>query len=275
MSHQNIEVTPLTGAMGAELRGVDLSQNMDDDTFGSIHKALLDHGVVFFRDQVITPAQQLAFARRWGEIHYHPHMPCIPDHQGIIEIVKKEDDTVVFGEDWHTDQMFTPTPARVTMLYAKQVPPVGGDTLFANLHLAYDTLSDGMKALIADLRTISIYDKQKTRPAAMKVSAPDQEAEAAEHPLVREHPETGRKALYLCHSGITRHITGMTDEESRPILSYLLQHATKPDFTCRFRWAVGSMAIWDNRRALHYPVNDYNGYRRVMHRITVKGERTH
>lgn len=275
MSHQNIEVTPLTGAMGAELRGVDLSQNMDDDTFGSIHKALLDHGVVFFRDQVITPAQQLAFARRWGEIHYHPHMPCIPDHQGIIEIVKKEDDTVVFGEDWHTDQMFTPTPARVTMLYAKQVPPVGGDTLFANLHLAYDTLSDGMKALIADLRTISIYDKQKTRPAAMKVSAPDQEAEAAEHPLVREHPETGRKALYLCHAGITRHITGMTDEESRPILSYLLQHATKPDFTCRFRWAVGSMAIWDNRRALHYPVNDYNGYRRVMHRITVKGERTH
>ena len=275
MSHQNIEVTPLTGAMGAELRGVDLSQNMDDDTFGSIHKALLDHGVVFFRDQVITPAQQLAFARRWGEIHYHPHMPCIPDHQGIIEIVKKEDDTVVFGEDWHTDQMFTPTPARVTMLYAKQVPPVGGYTLFANLHLAYDTLSDGMKALIADLRTISIYDKQKTRPAAMKVSAPDQEAEAAEHPLVREHPETGRKALYLCHAGITRHITGMTDEESRPILSYLLQHATKPDFTCRFRWAVGSMAIWDNRRALHYPVNDYNGYRRVMHRITVKGERTH
>ena len=274
MNRDQLDVRPLTGAMGAEIHGVDLSQELDDRTFGAVHRALLDHGVIFFREQDITPAQQMAFAKRWGEVHLHPHMPCLPDHPGIIEIVKKEDDTTVFGENWHTDQMFTPTPARVTLLYAKQVPPVGGDTLFANLYLAYDTLSDGMKAMIADLRTISVYDKQKKRPAAMAPTAPDEAAEPAEHPLVRPHPETGRKALYLCHAGITRQIAGMTEDESRPLLSYLINHATKPEFTCRFRWEVGSMAIWDNRRALHYPVNDYYGYRRVMHRITIEGERT-
>lgn len=269
-----LDIRPLTGGMGAEIHGIDLSREMDDQRFRAINQVLLDHGVIFFRDQHITPSQQMAFARRWGEIHLHPHMRCLPDQPGIIEIVKKEDDTTVFGELWHTDQMFTPTPARVTMLYAKQVPPVGGDTLFANLHLAYDTLSDGMKAMIANLRTINVYDKKKKRPAAMTPTAPEVDAEPFEHPLVRHHPETGRKALYLCHIGITRQIVGMTEEESRPLLLYLMNQATKPEFTCRFRWEAGSMAVWDNRRALHYPVNDYFGYRRVMHRITVKGEHT-
>jgi taurine dioxygenase len=268
------DVRPLTGAMGAELLGVDLSRELDDRAFGAIHQALLDHGAIFFREQHITPAHQMAFAKRWGEVHLHPHMPCLPDHPGIIQIVKKEDDTTVFGAHWHTDQMFTPTPARVTILLAKEVPPVGGDTLFANLYQAYDTLSDGMKALIADLRTISVYDKKKKRPAAMAPTAPDEEAEPAEHPLVRVHPDTGRKALYLCHAGITRQIVGMTEEESQPLLSYLIGHATRPELTCRFRWEAGSMAVWDNRRALHYPVNDYYGYRRVMHRITIQGDRT-
>ena len=274
LSNQCLDVIPITGAMGAEIQGVDLSRELDERTFGAVHQALLDHGVIFFRKQNITPAQQMAFAKRWGEVHLHPHMSCLPDHPGIIEIVKKEDDTTVFGANWHTDQMFTPTPARVTILFARQVPPVGGDTLFANLHLAYDTLSDGMKAMIADLRTISVYDKKKKRPAAMTPTAPDDDPEPAEHPLVRQHPETGRKALYLCHAGITPQITGMTEEESRPVLSYLMTHATRPEFTCRFRWEVGSMAVWDNRRALHYPMNDYYGYRRVMHRITIEGERT-
>jgi len=273
-SIQHLEVKPLTGAMGAEIRGVDLSQELDERTFAAVHQALLDHGAIFFHGQEITPAQQMAFAKRWGVVHLHPHMPCLPDHPGIIEVVKKEDDTTVFGENWHTDQMFTPTPARVTILYAKQVPPVGGDTLFANLYLAYDTLSDGMKAMIADLRTVSVYDKKKKRPAAMTPTAPDDAADPAEHPLVRQHPETGRKTLYLCHAGITRQVAGMTEAESRPILSYLMSHATQPEFTCRFRWEVGSMAVWDNRRVLHYPVNDYYGYRRVMHRITIEGVRT-
>jgi taurine dioxygenase len=274
MNQRHIEVHPLTGGMGAEIHGVDLSHDMDSQTFGTVHQAVLDHGVIFFREQNITPAQQMTYARRWGEVHLHPHMPCLKDHPGIIEIVKKEDDTIVFGANWHTDQMFTATPARYTILYAKQIPPVGGDTLFANLHQAYDALSDGMKAMIANLRTLSIYDKKKKRPAAMTPTDIDVAPEPYEHPLVREHPETGRKALYLCHIGITRQIVGMSEEESRPLLTYLLQHATRPEFTCRLRWDVGSLAMWDNRRALHYPVNDYYGFRRVMHRITIMGERT-
>ena len=273
MKRHGIEVIPLTGAMGAEIHGIDLAQELDEAAFGAVHQALLEYGAIFFRDQDITPAQQTAFAKRWGEIHLHPHMPCIPGYPGVIEIVKKEDDTTVFGENWHTDQMFTRTPARITMLYAKQVPPVGGDTLFANLYAAYDTLSEGMKAFVAKLRTVSSYDTDKTRPAAMTPTGLD-DVVWAEHPLVRVHPETGRKALYLCHGGITRRLAGMTEEESRPILGYLLAHATKPEFTCRFRWQVGSMAVWDNRRALHYPVNDYYGYRRVMNRITIQGDPT-
>jgi len=272
--HNALEIMPLTGGMGAEIRGIDLAHDMDDRTFRAVNQVLLDHGVIFFRDQKITPGQQMAFAKHWGKVHLHPHMPCLQDHPGIIEVVKKETDTTVFGENWHTDQMFTPTPARVTLLYAKQVPPFGGDTIYANLHMAYDTLSDGMKAMIAELRTLSLYNKKKKRPAAMTPTAPEVDPEPAEHPLVREHPETGKKALYLCHIGLTRQIVGMTEAESRPLLIYLMNHATRPEFTCRFRWQVGSLAVWDNRRALHYPVNDYNGYRRVMHRITIEGERT-
>ncbi len=273
LTHSGLALRPLTGGLGAEIHGVDLRHGIDDGTFERIHAALLDHGVIFFRDQAITPAQQLAFAGRWGEIHLHPHMPCVPGYPGLIEIVKAESDTTVFGENWHTDQMFTATPARITMLYAKQVPPVGGDTLFANLHAAYDALSDGMKAFVAGLRTVSAYDSQKIRPAAMTPTALDAVV-LAEHPLVRTHPETGRKGLYLCHRGITRRFAGMTEAESRPLLDYLLAHATRPEFTCRFRWEVGSMAVWDNRRTLHYPVNDYFGYRRVMHRVTVQGDAT-
>jgi len=275
MQTVQIEVERIAGAMGAEIHGIDLARDLNEATFAEIHQVLLDHGAIFFRDQDITPSQQMEFARRWGKVHLHPHMPCLPNHPGIIEIVKKETDTVVFGANWHTDQMFTPTPARVTMLYAKEVPPAGGDTLFSNLYLAYDSLSDGMKAMIADLNTVSIYDKKKTRPAAMVPSALDEAPEPAEHPLVRQHPETGRKALYISNSSITRSIAGMTEEESRPLLSYLMMHATRPEFTCRFRWEVGSMAVWDNRRVLHNPINDYYGHRRVMHRITIEGERTH
>ena len=164
---QQIGIHPLTGGLGAEISGVDLSHEMDERVYATVHRAALDHGVIYFRDQVITPAQQMAYAKRWGHVHLHPHMPCLQNHPGIIEIVKKETDTTVFGANWHTDQMFTPTPARYTILYAKQVPPVGGDTLFANLTLAYDTLSDGMKGMIANLRTFNIYDKKKKRPAAM------------------------------------------------------------------------------------------------------------
>ncbi len=275
MRNRYFDVQPISGALGAEVHGVDLAEDLDDDTFGAVHQTLLDHGVIFFRDQDITPAQQLALAKRWGSLHLHPHIPSLPDHPGIMEIVKDVDDVHTLGGKWHTDQMFTATPTRATMLYAKEVPPAGGDTLFANLYLAYDALSDGMKEMIGGLRTVNVYNKKKGRAAAMQVTNPDEEAPPAVHPLVRPHNETGRNALYLCYNDITRRFDGMTDEESRPLLDYLVDHATRPEFTCRFRWAPGSLALWDNRCVLHLAVNDYHGYRRVMHRITIQGEPTY
>jgi len=274
MASNSMIVKPIVGALGAEISGIDLSEPLDDATFGQIHQVLLDHGVIFFRDQDITPEQQLGFAKHWGDIHLHPHIPGLPDTPEILEIVKDKDDVHTLGGYWHTDQMFTPTPVMATMLYAKQVPPQGGDTLFTNAYLAYETLSDGMKAMLAPLRTVNRYEMKKQRAAAMQVRAIDEEPVQAEHPLIRTHSETGRKTLYISYAGITRRIAGMTDAESAPLLGYLRDHATRPEFTCRFRWAVGSLAIWDNRCVQHLAVNDFHGHRRVMHRITIKGERT-
>jgi taurine dioxygenase len=274
MGNPQLEVQPIAGALGAEVHGVDLAKDVDDETFDAIHQVLLDHGAIMFRDQDITPEQQLALAERWGAIHLHPHIPGLEGYPGIFEIVKNPEDVTLIGGNWHSDQMFTPTPVRVTMLYAKELPPAGGDTMFANLYLAYETLSDGMKAMLDGLRTVNLYDKKKQRPGVMKPTKPDEPAESAEHPLIRTHAETGRKALYLSYEGITRQIAGMTEEESKPILSYLMSHATRPEFTCRFRWEPGSLGLWDNRCVQHLAVNDYNGYRRVMHRITIEGEAT-
>ena len=275
MTRKNsLEVRPVAGALGAEIFGIDLATELDDDSFALIHEALLAHGVIMFRDQEIAPQQQIDFARRWGTIHLHPHMPCLDGYPGIFAIVKNPEDDTVIGGNWHTDQIFTPTPARVTMLYAKEIPPAGGDTLFASMYGAYDTLSDGMKAMLDDLRTVSLYDKKKKRPGVMTPTDIDTPAEPAEHPLIRPHTETGRKALFMAYEGITRHIAGMTEDESRPILSYLQAHIARPENTCRMRWEPGSLGIWDNRCVQHLAINDYNGYRRVMHRITVEGEGT-
>ena len=270
-----LEAVPLSGAMGAEIRGADL-RDVDDETFAAMHDILIDHGMIYFRDQYITPAQQLALARRWGEPHFHPYMPGLANHPEIIEIVKNPEDTHTFGGNWHTDQMFTPTPAMGTMLYAKEVPAAGGDTMFANLYLAYETLSDGLKAAISPLRTFNLYDKKKGRSSVMrgKLKEPEKPAEPAEHPLVRTHTETRKPVLYICYDRITRHIVGMSEEESEPLLDFLRHHSTRPEFTCRLLWEVGTLAFLDNRCVQHMALNDYYGQRRVMHRITIRGERT-
>jgi len=271
----SLEALPLSGAIGAEIKGVDLAA-LDDATFGAIHRSLLTHGVLCFRDQNLTPEEQLAFAARWGEIHLHPYLDGLPDRPEIIEIVKEAGERNRFGDHWHTDQIFTPAPAMGTMLYAKEVPPVGGDTLFASLGHAYDALSEGMKKLACRLRTYNLYDKQAARSRRMSAKIPDQEkpAEPAIHPLVRVHPETGRRALYLTELQTTRRFEGMTEAESTPLLEYFLRHATRPEFTCRVRWEVGTLTIWDNRCLMHMALDDYPDYRRVMHRITIKGEPT-
>ena len=285
-SYRRIEVKPIAGALGAEIANVDLGR-LDDETFKDIEAAWLEHLVVFFRNQTLKPEQQIAFAKRFGEIHYHPFMQGMDEHPEILEIVKEEGDTRAFGEVWHTDQMFNPKPAKATILYAKETPDAGGDTLFANLYLAYDALSDAMKEMLAGIKTWNVGDRKKlgrtheigaaregryagNQKMAAKVRDPgDVETEAA-HPLVRTHPETGRKALYI--SNHTQTLEGFQHAEARPLLDFLRQHAVQPEFTCRFRWQVGSLAIWDNRCTQHRALNDYAGKRRRMHRITIAGD---
>ena len=270
-----LKITPLSGTIGAEISGIDL-RNLSNSEFDAVHRAFLDHAVLCFRDQDLTPDDQIAFARRWGEIHDHPYLNGLPDHPEIIEIVKEAGERNRFGAYWHTDQIFTPTPAMATMLYAKEVPPVGGDTMFASLTSAYDALSDGMKAMASRLRTFNLYDKQSPRSKRMAEKIPNREtaAEPATHPLVRIHPETKKPALYVNGMPTTTHFVGMTQDESQPLIRYFLKHATRPEFTCRIRWSPRTLGIWDNRCLLHMALDDYPDYRRVMHRITIKGDAT-
>ena len=210
---------------------------------------------------------------RWNEPHLHPYLNGLPEHPEIIEIIKEPSDPNNFGDHWHTDQIFTPAPAMATMLYAKEVPEIGGDTLFACMEHAYDALSTGMKKMVGQLSTFNQYDKQAPRSGKMRAKIPafDKPTTPAIHPLVRQHPETQRPSLYLTDMETTLHFEDMTPEESRPLIKYLLRHATQPEFTCRLDWQVGTLGIWDNRKVLHMALNDYPGKRRVMHRITMKG----
>jgi taurine dioxygenase len=280
--YERIAVKCVAGALGAEIEGADLAR-LDDATFAEIHRAFLDHQVIFFRGQDMTPEQYLAFAKRWGGIHFYPYMKGLDSHPEIFELVKTEDATPVFGNRWHSDQMYTPIPAKATMLYAKDLPPAGGDTMFSNLYLAYDALSDGMKRMLSRLKTYNDGDNKQryggksraewygTAGMGGKLHAVQDNPVVAEHPLIRTHPETGRKALFIGDQ--SRRFVDMTDEESKPLIAYLMAHATRPEFTCRFRWkAPGALALWDNRCCMHYAVADYAGKRRVMHRITIKGD---
>jgi taurine dioxygenase len=285
-SNRRIEVKPIAGALGAEISGVDL-RHINDETFAEIYDAWLEHLVVFFRDQTLTPEEQIAFAKRFGDIHHHPFIKGMPDYPDILEIVKEEGDTRAFGEVWHTDQMFNPKPAKATILYAKETPSVGGDTMFANMYQAYDTLSEPMKAMLKDVKTWNTGNRKKladtdekrgqksgdykgNEKMAAKVRDPGDLVTEAAHPLVRTHPETGRKALFIGNHTQTLH--GMKPAEARPIVEFLQAHSVQPELTCRFRWDVGSMAIWDNRCTQHRALNDYAGKRRRMHRITICGD---
>jgi taurine dioxygenase len=237
---------------------------------------LLHHCVIFFRDQYLDPERFLSFARRFGTPNQYPFVKGIEGYPDIVAVAKLPHETVNFGGVWHADTTYLQEPPMATMLLGLEVPPQGGDTLFANQYLAYETLSDGMKRLLAPLKGISSSakaDASRTREDRIKSDGTNgaRKVMVAHHPAVRTHPETGRKALYL-NVAHTIGFEGLTEEESAPILGYLFRHQTRPEFTCRFRWEPGSLAIWDNRCAQHYAVNDYHGYRRIMHRITLVGE---
>ena len=268
-------VEPVAGALGAEISGVDLSKPLSEDTVQALRRVWLEHLVVFFRDQDLSPPQFLTFARRFGEVIEYPFVKGLDEYPEIIPVLKLEHERVNFGGVWHSDTAYLDVPPMASMLIAREIPPYGGDTLFANMYLAYDALSDGMKAMLEGLIAVnssSKADASRTREDRMKDSAREVKKEyVAGHPVVRRHPETGRRALYVNVAHTVR-FEGMTDEESAPLLAYLFRHQTRAEFTCRFRWRPGSIAFWDNRCAQHNAVNDYAGHRRLLHRITLAGD---
>jgi len=271
-----LDIRPLSGALGAEILGVDLSRDLSDETMAAIRAAWLEHLVIFFRDQTLSPAEYLSLAGRFGEPVEYPFVKGLDGFPQITPVVKLEHETVNFGGLWHSDTAYLERPPMATMLIARETPPRGGDTLFANMYRAYETLSDGMKRMLDKLIIVNSSakaDVTKTREDRVRDSAnaAAKQEYVAEHPVVRTHPETGRKALYA-NGGHALRFKDMTVEESAPLLNFLFAHATRPEFTCRFRWEVGSIALWDNRCTQHNPVNDYHGFRRVMHRVTLKGD---
>jgi taurine dioxygenase len=239
-----------------------------------IRQALLDHLVLFFRDQELTPHEQLAFAQRFGEPMEYPQLKGLPECPLITPVLKLEHERINFGGVWHSDTTYLARPPMASMLYALEIPPYGGDTLFANQYQAYETLSDGLRMALDSLTGINSStkaDASKTREERLKAAGVETQVLVGEHPVVRTHPETGRRALYV-NIGHTTHFQGWTEEESRPLLEYLWQHQVRPEFTCRFRWQPGSIAFWDNRCVQHNAVNDYQGFRRLMHRVTLAGD---
>jgi taurine dioxygenase len=271
-----MKIQRIAGALGAELHGVDLTQPISTDLQQAIRAALLEHLVIFFRDQNLSSEQFMRFAQAMGTPVEYPFVKGLDGFPCVIEVKKLEHEKNNFGGIWHSDTTYLEQPPMGSMLLAREIPPYGGDTLFANQYLAWDTLSDTMKSLLDGLRGISSSakaDVSKTREDRLKTDgkegAPKNYTHA--HPLVRTHPETGRKALYV-NVAHTSGIVGMTDEESAPLLKFLFEHQVKAEFTCRFVWKPHTLAFWDNRCTQHNPVNDYHGFKRVMHRITLAGD---
>ncbi|MCY4434696.1 MAG: TauD/TfdA family dioxygenase [bacterium] len=273
--YRHLTVAPVGGCIGAEIAGVDLSEDLADEVVAEIREAWLDHLVVFFRDQQLSLDQLSAFARRIGTPGRYPFVPGLPDHPEIIEVKKLPHETINFGGIWHTDTAYLERPPMASMLLAREVPAAGGDTEFANMYAAFDALSDGLKDFLRGLSAVNssaLADVSKTREDRIAEAGYEAgEDFEAIHPVVRTHPETGRQSLYV-NVAHTARFEGMTEEESRPLLRYLFAHQSRSEFTCRFRWEVGSLALWDNRCAMHNPINDYHGQLRVMHRITFEGD---
>jgi taurine dioxygenase len=276
-AYRTIKVLPLAGALGAEISGVDLATDLVEETVAEIRRAWLEHLVIFFRDQLMGPEQFLAFTRRIGVPVEYPLARGIDGFPEIIAVTKLPHETVNFGGIWHSDTVYLERPPMATMLIAREVPQFGGDTMFSNMYAAYEALSPGMQRMLEGLQAVNssaMADVSKTRADRLRDSGSGDRAEReylAVHPVVRTHPETGRKALYV-NVAHTQRFVDMTEDESRPLLRFLFDHSVRPEFTCRFQWRVGSVAMWDNRCAMHNPINDYHGHTRTMHRISLAGD---
>lgn len=275
MRNSEIDIHPVTGAVGAEIRNLDLAR-LDDAGADLVRRTLFDRGVVFFRDQHLTPEQHVAAAERFGPININRFFKHADGYPMIAEVRKEPEQKTNIGGGWHTDHSYDEAPALGSMLYAREVPPSGGDTMFASMYAAYDALSDGLKRTLEGLRALHSsrhvfgVNGRRAPDNDGRVGNPELATQDAVHPVVIRHPGSGRKTLYI-NPGFTLRFEGWTDEESRPLLEFLYRHAARPEFCCRFQWAEGSIAFWDNRATWHYAVNDYHGERRLMHRVTIEG----
>ena len=275
--HRTISVIPMEGALGAEIEGVDTSKPLSEETLGDIKQALLDYQVLCFRNQDLTPDQHLAFARCFGEIETYPFAEHIPGYPGVVAITKEPGTELNFGGVWHSDSPYMEKPPKATVLYAVDIPPSGGDTMFANMYAAWESLSGGMQALLEGRKGIfsaccvQTNDNLKLGDVIRRKDYVMAMAEQV-HPIVRTHPDTFRKSVFISRVHVQR-IDGMTEAESAPILDYLAEAAVQPQFTMRLRWQPGSLVIWDNQCIQHYALNDYQGFRREVHRVVLKGDR--
>lgn len=272
MRNDRLEVHPLTGVIGAEIDGVDLREPLDDETFEKIHGALLEHLVVFFRNQEISPDQHVAFGERFGELHIHPSAPCVDNRPELMKIHVDATSPFAEGTSWHTDVSSDEEPPMGSILHLTTVPNIGGDTLFASMYAAYDALSETMKKLLDPLVALHTSDVHYGRYEQIGGGLRRDKWPHAEHPVIRTHPETGRKLIYV-NKSFTQKIVGMNEAESDAILNFLYAHSVNPQFQCRFRWEQNSVAFWDNRCAQHHATWDYYPQIRSGIRVTIKGDR--
>jgi len=280
MTTTALDLSPTGGGAGIFVDNIDLAQDTSDTTTAALRRALGDHGVLFFRDQDLSPEQHIALAERFGEVNINRFFGHVEGYPMIAEVRKEPDQQANIGGGWHTDHSYDLEPALGSILLARETPPIGGDTVFANMYSAYEALSGGlkrtlggMKALHSSRHVFGAGAERAGAPGAYKgrIGNPEEALQDSTHPVVISHPISGRKALYV-NPGFTVRFDGWTDQESEPLLRMLYAHAQRPEHTYRFPWAPGSIAFWDNRAVWHYAVNDYHGERRLMHRITIEGE---
>lgn len=280
MGTAELTIEPSGGGVGAMVSGIDLGRDVSDNVAGALRQALGEHGVLFFRDQTLSPERHIALAESFGPINVNRFFAHVDGYDQIAEVRKEPAQTANIGGGWHTDHSYDVEPALGSILVARELPPRGGDTVFANMYAAYDSLSDGLKRTLDNLKAVhssrhvfgaDARYRRESSDLAGRLGNPAAALQDAVHPAVIRHPISGRRALYV-NPGFTLRFDGWTVQESEPLLRFLYAHAAKPEHTFRFQWTPGSVTFWDNRATWHYALNDYQGARRLMHRITIEGE---
>jgi taurine dioxygenase len=272
-----MQVTPLSPQIGAIVTGIDIASGFNDALVAELRALWLEHQVIVLREQQLSPEQLLRFATALGEPDTYPFLTGLPGYPQVTEVLKRETEKVNFGGVWHTDTIYQTHPPMATLLYALEIPPCGGDTLFASQYASLQSLSDALLGTLSGMTAISRAGNKAvaaTRAARIEEQGTGVAAEAlsAEHPVIRVHPETGKHSLYVSPAHTTQFV-GWQEDESHDLLRCLFHAQIQPEWSCRHQWRVGDLALWDNRCTLHYPINDYHGHRRLLHRVTLKGDR--